>query len=190
MEFSVESNDSHNVEEAMQMEGSNQRLTGGIMTVTRPDSPLGDVLEIWDEASATSGTSATSGDTVSWPLPDVWADDSSITSAASEETLKWKHSKRKSCDPELEMERGPPLQFNPGPPFAIGDIVFCDVEEFGLQRGLVTRADHPVYVIVLDNGHVVDTSALPAYLIPSYAEGEGNTNNLAPYVEPDIFVGL
>ena len=160
------------------------------------------MLEIWDEASATSGTSATSGDTASWPLPDAWADDSSITSAASEETLKWKHSKRKSCDPELEMERGPscdpelemergpPLQFNPGPPFAIGDIVFCDVKEFGLQRGLVTRADHPVYVIVLDNGHVVDTSASPAYLIPSYAEGEGNTNNLAPYVEPDIFVGL
>ena len=34
MEVSVESNDSHNVEEAMQMEGSNQHLTGGIMTVT------------------------------------------------------------------------------------------------------------------------------------------------------------
>jgi len=192
MEESVESYDSHNVEEAMQMEGSNQHLTGGIMTVTRPDSTLGDVLEICDEASATSATSATSGDTVSWPLPDAWADDISITSAASQETVKRKHSKRYGCDPELEMERGPPLQFNPGPPFAIGDIVFCDVEEFGLQRGLVTRADHPDYVIVLDldNGHVVDTSVTPAYLIPSYAEGEGNTNDLAPYVEPDIFVGL
>jgi hypothetical protein len=143
--------------------------------------------ENWDEASETL---ATSGDTVSWPLPDAWVDDSSITSATSEETLKLKHSKRDSCDPELEMERGPPLQFNPGPPFAIGDIVFCDVEEFGLQRGLVTRADHPGYVIVLDNGHVVDTLVTPAYLILSYAEGEGNTNNLAPYVEPDIFVGL
>jgi hypothetical protein len=178
MEVSVESNDSHNVEEAMQMEGSNQHLTGGIMTVTRPDSPLGDVLEICDEASATSSTSSTSGDTVSWQLPDGWADDISITSAASEETVKRKHSKRYCCDPELEMERGPPLQFNPGPPFATGDIVF--VEEFGLRRGLVTRSDHPSYVICLDNGHVVDTSATPAFLIPSHAEWEGNTNDFAP----------
>ncbi len=44
MEVSVESNNSHNVEEAIQMEGSNQHLTGGIMTVIRPDSPLGDVI--------------------------------------------------------------------------------------------------------------------------------------------------
>ena len=50
------------------------------------------------------------------------------------------------------------MQFNPGPPFAIGDIIFCDVEEFGLTRGLVTRAEHPSYIICLDNGHVVDTS--------------------------------
>jgi hypothetical protein len=78
--------------------------------------------------------------------------------------------------PELEMERGPPVQFNPGPPFAICDIVLCDVEEFGLQKGLVTRSDHPSYVICLDSGHVVDTSVTSAVLIPSYAEWEGNTN--------------
>jgi len=88
------------------------------------------------------------------------------------------------------MERGPPVQFNPGPPFAIGDILLCDVEEFGLQKGLVTRADHPSYEICLDCGHVVDTSATSAVLFPSYAEWEGNTNKFAPYVEPDIFTKL
>ena len=92
--------------------------------------------------------------------------------------------------PELEMERGPPVQFNPGPPFAICDIVLCDVEEFGLQKGLVTRSDHPSYVICLDSGHVVDTSVTLAVLIPSYAEWEGNTNDFAPYVEPAIFTKL
>ena len=88
------------------------------------------------------------------------------------------------------MERGPPLQFNPGPPFAKADIVMCDVEEFGLRSGFVTCADHPRYIICLDNGHEVDTSRTPAHLIPSYAEWEGNTNDLAPYVEPPIFVKL
>ena len=82
------------------------------------------------------------------------------------------------------------MQFNPGPPFAIGDIVLCDVEEFGLQKRCVTRADHPSYIICLDNGHVVDTAETPAGLIQSYAEWEGNTNNFAPYVEPPIFAKL
>jgi hypothetical protein len=45
-------------------------------------------------------------------------------------------------------------------------------------------------VICLDNGHVVDTSVTPAHLIPSYAEWEGNTNDFAPYVEPDIIAKL
>ena len=107
--------------------------------------------------------------------------------------MRWQHFKCPEWDkfdPELEMERGPPLQFNPGPPFAKGDIVMCDVEEFGLRPGFVTCADHPRYIICLDNGHEVDTSRTPAHLIPSYAEWEGNTNDLAPYVEPPIFVKL
>jgi hypothetical protein len=94
-------------------------------------------------------------------------------------------------DPELEMERSPPVQFNPGPPFVIGDIVFCDAEECGgLPRGFVTRAEHPIYIIFLDNGHVVDTSKTPAWLVPTYAEWEGNTNGFAPYVEPPMFTKL
>ena len=59
-----------------------------------------------------------------------------------------------------------------------------------MTKGFVTGAEHPGYIICLDNGHVVDTSKTPATLIPSYAEWEGNTNVFAPYVEPPIFSKL
>ncbi len=35
-----------------------------------------------------------------------------------------------------------------------------------------------------------DTSKTPAWLVPTYAEWEGNTNDFAPYVEPPIFIKL
>ena len=67
----------------------------------------------------------------------------------------------------------------------------CDVEELGgLRMGLVTLADHPHYMICLEDGHMVDTSKVSAALIPWYAEWRGNTNKFAPYVEPDTFIKL
>ena len=45
---------------------------------------------------------------------------------------------RDKGDPELEMDQDPPGQVNPGPQFARSDIIVCDVEEFDLQKGLVT----------------------------------------------------
>ena len=74
------------------------------------------------------------------------------------------------------MEHSPPCHFNPGPPFAVGDIVLCDVEEFEWQKGFITRAEHPTYIVCLENGHVVDTLVTSASLIETYAEWEGNTN--------------
>ena len=63
------------------------------------------------------------------------SEDGSVTSLASEETMRWRNLKCPEWDKfdlELEMERGPPVHFNPGPPFAIGDIALCDVEDFGM----------------------------------------------------------
>jgi hypothetical protein len=128
-----------------------------------------------------------------WTILAQSLDNGSITSLASKDTVRWQNLKCPEwdkVDPELEMERSPPVQFNPGPPFAFGDIVLCDVEEFGLTRGLVTRAENSGYIICLDNGHVVDTSKTPEDLIPSYVEWKGNTNDFVPYVEPPIFIKL
>ena len=214
---SVNTIESHNGEGEKEMEDSSHHPTSSMMTVLRPDSPLvgatdnsreeeegiqeveqaeGGLVEspwqsgLGERLDDGSVTSLASEETVSWRISVRLSDDESVTSLASEETVKWQHLKCVECDPELEMERGPPVQFNPGPPFAICDIVLCDVEEFGLQKGLVTRADHPSYVICLDSGHVVDTSVTSAVLIPSYAEWEGNTNGFALYMEPAIFTKL
>ncbi len=205
------------IQEVKDMEDTSPHPTSSIMTVSRPDSRLidatdnsgleeveipeveqaeGGLVELplqarWSESLADgSVTSLASEESVSWRTSDRLFDNKLVTSLASEETVKWRHPKCVECDPELEMERGPSVQFNPGPPFAVGDILLCDVEEFGLQKGLVTRADHPSYEICLDCGHVVDTSVTSAVLFPSYAEWEGNTNKFAPYVEPDIFTKL
>ena len=99
----------------------------------RAESPSQSAL--CDKLEDSSFTLENSRESAPWRYPDRLSDDASSSSLASEETVKWQHLKRCECDPELQMERGPPVQFNPGPPFATGDIVFCDVEEFGLRRG-------------------------------------------------------
>lgn len=83
-----------------------------------------------------------------------------------------------------------PVQFNPGPPFAIGAIVLCDSEEFGKRWGLVMRSDHPFYLIHLDNDQVIDNSVTSVILVPSYADWEGNTNDFVQYVEPPLLKKL
>ena len=88
------------------------------------------------------------------------------------------------------MEHSLPCQFNPGPPFAVSDIVLCDVEEFEWQKGFITRAEHPTYIVGLENCHVGDTAVSSASLIPNYAEWEGNTNDFATYVVPPLFLKL
>ena len=127
-----------------------------------------------------------------WRVSDELSDDGSGTSLASEETMRWQHggARWEKYDPEAEMERDTrELQFNPGPPFAIGNIVVCDmVEQCGNKRmGLVTQADHPNYVICLDNGLSVDTAVADVVLFPSYAD---SNEEFAPYVEPAIFAEL
>ena len=119
---------------------------------------------------------------------DQLSDGSSETSLASAETVRWQHATKH--DPELDMERGPPLQFEPGPPFAVGHIIMCDPAGCGLQPGLVLRADHPSYLLSLEDGRQVDTAVSPTGIFPFYAQWEGNTNNLACYVEPPLFVKL
>jgi hypothetical protein len=129
-----------------------------------------------------------------WKSSAEVSDDGSGTSLASEETMRWHHatclSRWDKYDPEAEMERDTrEPHFNPGPPFAIGNIVVCDmVEQCGNKRmGLVTRADHPHYVVCLDNGLTVDTAVTDVVLFPSYAD---SNEEFAPYVEPAIFTEL
>ena len=120
------------------------------------------------------------------------SDDGSVSSLASEETSRWRHTRcrRDEVDPELEMEKGPPIQFEPGPPFSIGAKVMCDAEGIGKRVGLVMRADHPNYTICLENGDMVHTATMSTVVMPWYAEWEGNTNGLSPYVEPPLFAKL
>jgi hypothetical protein len=126
--------------------------------------------------------------------PDRLSDDGLGTLLASEETMRWQHPRCGSrwdyFDPEAEMERDTwEPKFNPGPPFAIGSIVICDMVDWcnNKQMGLVTRADHPNYVVCLDDGRMVDTTVTNVVLFPSYAD---SNEEFAPYVEPTVFTEL
>ena len=119
-------------------EGGLEKHTAGIMTVTQPDTPLCNppVSLRREEEIPDLGDNRLPA----WTILAQSSDDNLITSLASEDTVRWHNVKCPEwdkVDQELEMERSPPVQFNPGPPFAIGDIVFCDAEECGsLTRGL------------------------------------------------------
>ena len=103
-------------------------------------------------------------------------DDDTTTSGASEETVC--HCNR---DDDPDDERGPPPKFESGPPFAVGQVILCDVPAhvhggvpFGssFERGFIMEADHPRYKIQLERGAVVWTSTTESYLIPRYAPGQ------------------
>ena len=49
------------------------------------------------------------------------------------------------------------------------------------------QADHPNYVICLENGNMVHTATMSTAVMPGYAEWEGNTNDLSTYEEPPLF---
>ena len=103
------------------------------------------------------------------------SDTDTITSTASEETLKIHKPKwRLQCstleDHKLgstleDHELGPGLKLNTGPPFAMGDIIICNVRgTLGLQRLFVLLADHPKYRFCLEEGKTVGTYVGEAWL--------------------------
>ena len=64
-------------------------------------------------------------------------------------------------DPDAEAERGPIPARNPGPPFAVGQVILCDVPGHlsgldptvsVLQQGFIMEAEDPRYKIRLENG--------------------------------------
>ena len=85
-------------------------------------------------------------------------DNNTFTSIASKDTICWSS---RSMDPDAEAERGPSPARNPGPPFAVGQVILCDVPGHlsgldpttsVLQRGFIMEAEDPRYKIRLENG--------------------------------------
>jgi len=82
---------------------------------------------------------------------DLLMDKDTVTSCASEAILHGRGG--------VEVhERGGPIVLNPGPPFAVGDVIMSDVGKHGLQWAFVLRADHPRYQLRLADGTTVGTS--------------------------------
>jgi len=51
-------------------------------------------------------------------------------------------------------------------PFAVGEVITCDVGDHGPQRGFVMKADHPRYKLRFKGGATLTTSHSKAFLIP------------------------
>jgi hypothetical protein len=150
-------------------------------------------------------------DTTPWEFEDiqfiVGKDDNTcltnkdtITSLASEETIccTWRNG-----DTTLEPhELGPAPRSNPRPPFAVGNVILCDVPGclYGgspvrsvLQRGFVIEAEDPRYKIRLENGATVWTDMVESWLKPWWAPGKfaKNQDDLFAnfHVEPMLRLG-
>jgi hypothetical protein len=100
-------------------------------------------------------------------------DEESVTLAASAATLCCQ-----GCT--LEPHKiGMPI-WNPGPPFAIGDVIMSNIGNHGLQRAFVRMSDDPRYELFLESGITVEMSRGKSFLIPKFDTSPGNMNNLAP----------
>ena len=153
-----------------------------IMTVERPDIHLveesgGEEGGVW-QFDFGDGFGCGAGTEYADPL----TDEDTVTSCASEATLRGRGGVE-------AHERGGPIVLNPGPPFAVGDVIRSDVGNHGLQRAFVLRADHPRYQLRLADGTTVGTSTHDSWLQPRYATGPGNPNGFAPD-QDDPFVDI
>jgi hypothetical protein len=76
-----------------------------------------------------------------WLVRHSWLVLQPASDAASAKT--WKQGKWWELE---EHELGPEPKKNPGPPFAMGDVIMCHVRgTAGLQRAFILSADHPKY---------------------------------------------
>jgi hypothetical protein len=96
----------------------------------------------------------------------VTSDDTSDASLASAKTVCRKGRTCEGCGLPLcslcgveEHKRGPVLKLNPGPPFAVGDVIKVDVPGHppGRQQAFVMNAEHPRYQIRLKKGGTLRT---------------------------------
>ena len=117
---------------------------------------------------------------------DSLTDDDTLTSIASEETRATSNVElttafaRSTLEPH-ELE--PPVKFNQGPPFAVGDEVFCEPAEEGIQRAFVVEAAHPRYGLQLEDGRFIDTAKVKTALVPQYAPGQFAVDPIDPFVD-------
>ena len=127
---------------------------------------------------------------------DRLTDDDTVTSLASEETTC--HCNKD--DPEDEL--GPAPKTEPGPPFAVGQVIMCDVPTHlhggipfhsTLERGFIVEADHPRYRIRLERGATVWTSTMESWLTPRWAPGEFAPDQDDPFAtlrgDPSLKIG-
>ncbi len=115
-------------------------------------------------------------------------DTDTITLVASEETMccrPWRPGKGDTLE---EHEIGPGPTLNPGPPFAVGDIIMCNIQgrkfspdPLRLQRGFILKADHPRYWIKLEDGGTVWTHVGKSWLTPRWAPGQFATDQDDPF---------
>ncbi len=74
-------------------------------------------------------------------------------------------------------------RINPGPPYAVGDVIMCDVPgaSRGLQRAFVLWADHPNYRLRLEEGWTVTTHIGESWLWPGLAPGRSAKGHDDPF---------
>jgi hypothetical protein len=90
---------------------------------------------------------------------------------------------RKSCrgtHGTLEAHKIGEVTHNPGPPFAVGDIIMANVGKHRLQQAFVIKLDQTQYQLRLKSRATESTSTQEAWLLPRLSCEPGNVNNLAP----------
>jgi hypothetical protein len=164
-----------------------------MMAVIRPDtlscSAATKEISVWlfkldverDEESREAGSWLTDEDTVT----SITSTDRMSLASADTVCNSWR-----TWDPILleDHEIGPPPRLNPGPPFAVGEVIMCDIPGHPngahyilghprrfpnrLRRGFVLQSEHPRYQIHLKNGQTVWTHMGELWFCPPFALGE------------------
>ncbi len=167
---------------------ASSRALSGSDTLSSPmqDTTLWEFKDIEFIVGKDDNTRLTNGDT--------------ITSLVSEEMIcsSWRNG-----DTTLEPHKlGPAPRSNPGPPFTVGNVIWCDVPGclFGgdmvqsvLQWDFVLEAKDPRYKIRLENGTTVCTDTKESWLKPRWAPGEFAEDQNDPFsnfhAEPTLRLG-
>ncbi len=114
-------------------------------------------------------------------------DEDTVTSMASKETLPWWSAQGheetlawwSAQGEDWEPHKHGVAHYNPGPPFAVGNVIHCDVRKHGLQRAFLLKLDHPRYKLRLESGTMGSTSIKESWLALRLASWAGNLKDIA-----------
>jgi len=70
-------------------------------------------------------------------------------------------------------EIGPTPAIHAGPPYPVGDVVMCHRVDNHAMRAFVVESEHPRYLLQLEDGTWLDTSAEKVHLVARYKTGAG-----------------